>query len=1323
MEDTPFPYSGASLAQHYSARLLWLPLTTCVKMTGLHNLTPRLSATKGISGPQTDRTPRSTAAQRVATLVNNKLCSGFEEKVKAAIQASSPIPMSKLRNSFGTGKAADNYVESANLCLRLEEEFGSSQWENMELFRRVGAVIVVFVTTAWESSQLSAITGAIVDLFEAQFRDRVCRCLVVDPEPDLEPFLRRPCFVKCDGCTPLGTVVDDLLTEMGSAVVADLNKEYLSYAEASSNHIVAVRTPLDRVANNDSFKKQVIASRLLKKQGDLLVLLGAHEKALRCYGETQFASNTDSTWCASTLEAIAAVRFQQLRAKLQSVPHVNETLSKLQSDATQWNGSLTPLVEDLEKLFCRFSADMKKVLYCFKGYAVPSSMRQRLSKEVDEVLDEKSKWLSELTKTAHACIAAKTTHLPDVHRSYYVGKDIKQCIEGIVSCCLHEIEVYLRESLRQLRHTKDSLEGFPSASMVMNSNIGIIYERILECRLKFLAFYSEQGNRDQFLQEMADIRNSFCITNEKETHEHLLLYFVYLCVRCDCRRTAVALLVEIEHENRRASNYHAAVLHLLQAALLSRIDIGSIPSFTDAPYKSKFHLVRASTFFWAPTTEAAGGNDVAGVHRLSDRLKEKAALLEERTPDRGSNRAAEEALKKETHPSHILLLMELLDLLAECGCENGSRCHVATFLLFRYSHLLKRSVQEFLMFVASRDAAFLRPGCPSPVTSVFFFSTWEALPLPPHLAPKTMSVSGPLFTFIDTSRLKLTILSLNGKRLLSRVVWTVGDVCSVRLILTNPLKNELWIDSLGLHCSSCSALNEDNSIPADAVVHSAGPLAPTCYALEHIHLAPLERVQIVLNVQPEMEGYIRIHGVQLSLQKLLGSIPLVLPLPEAIGVPVLQRLPLVSCTVSTSELEIFSGQRVNFSVRVVNCGHVPIERISLTAHNETCMLEDCQGCMERINKKECTVFLSKASLDAASRVPLQPGDVVTIPVYVQAPATIEDTSSNYVVFRVDCSLPYERPIMPPNVPPAVPVFGVIPRRVMETRMRLFQAPTLSVTSITLTRDRRFVDIRISNASTRYSVDLYLSSIGFADLPNALLVPGAAYVVPPIEVSCVPEDMYQCHVQWSIRELPHCVGELPLDLSIIANEGVCTEPLDECKLEVEIEPTSTALYPHQVQRWQTRRASAKNSTLHTPSNGLYTNKTANTVAFKCEQHVEVNASDDNDEAYEHGAGGNDEPLYIPAVQPVSMKVTATARWQRAVPLRFQLSMDHHFDVGVLTGPVDTRSLVGELEKHSYQQRFDLVAFKTGFHVVSITITDLQGREITHEVPVHVKHPRA
>ncbi|CBZ38173.1 hypothetical protein, conserved [Leishmania donovani] len=1340
----------------------------------------------------------------------------------------------------------------------------------MDSHRATMAVVVV-VNAAVLTVSVEHAVQVVSIIFTSQFKDKVCRCVVVDPPEALAEKLSSSSLYLCvSESIPVSQTVRKLLLCVAQAVVDAKGTALRLYSQLDKADNTAVRTPIDKLTTFTTARNAstLIASRFKKKAADVLLQFGAVAAAVAVYGETQFNSNVDCLWCSATLESIAAARYRYLQTTL--LCHrdaLNATVLQLQSDNPTWGPDLAASVNQLDSCVAQYSESLKQTIASFKSASVPNSMRARLTREVEENVAAQVALLKGLLVRVHVCLNAGTWEVPCDPQSYRLGSDVKRCVENVLRLAFSEIDVYLSESLRQLRRcaAAGTLMFYPSAvaattsllgsggtsNAMVNTTLAMLRKRELEARFKRLELLAAREARQPFLEELSTLRSLFPGIYGAEWTERSLPFFAYLCMINGAERRARALLVEFASIKARLQHTEEAAEVLLRVCALAGVGLPLIGLQASSSTASDDGVTLDTAKSADPLyqlSRAATATQVAQQVEDSDAVEPAAngntpigasfsmfSSVEEKAPDRGVVRLNQSITNAALLNVPLLLeLINVFDRVAPATATAALRCQLATLLLFKFPHLLEKATQRTLKSVMREASALLEPQMSTAIVPSPFFLAWEAFPLPPHLAPKTVPVGGAFFTFIDTQRLKLTILCLNGRKLGSRTVWTVGDVASVLMTLYNPFQESLTFDALALRCRSCASLvaDDDDASSGEGVVSASSShtlSAPISYVLSNVEVPPLAKRKVLLKVQPTEEGTLLIDGVTLRLADTRSSQSMTGQLPAPMYIPVLERLPQVSCTLNTSELEVFGTQRIDFTVRVVNCGRVPISCISLTAHSEQCQLEGCEGCKERRNETDTTVTLNKRALDAAARTPLQPGDVVMIPGTLEAPPTISKFGAHYVIFRTDLSLPHPAPQKPRNVPDAVPVYAVIPRRVTETRLRLFHSPGLIVTSVALTKDRRAVEVRVANRSRLYSMELQLSALTFAELPVAFIVAGAEYVVPPIKLTRIPptkeKDGLRFHVPWVVRELPNCTGTLELNLSLIGTEVVSAEPLDECVVTLEASVPQTALPPHPSDAWSSsalpdesrdyvvaedpqtdplgdgavllyrweydgdssyggaetspvvsrakvcrgarlydatgtvtatavydsppqspptavqhlthpRAAPASESLLDSPASisallwrhtdsmdsgakasasapqALHRARTALPRIGGCESGTLSTRGD-----------GTPVPIVIPALRPICLCLRVAApRWRRAIPLHVHVSIDSHFDVAVLTGAVQADAIVGEEGRAVYEGEFELFAFKTGEHLLHVTITDDAERELTHTIQLIVEHAR-
>jgi hypothetical protein len=398
--------------------------------------------------------------------------------------------------------------------------------------------------------------------------------------------------------------------------------------------------------------------------------------------------------------------------------------------------------------------------------------------------------------------------------------------------------------------------------------------------------------------------------------------------------------------------------------------------------------------------------------------------------------------------------------------------------------------------------------------------------LPPELRPQTVSTGGAVFTYIDKERLWMTVLSLNGKKLNSDVVWASGDVSKVLVTLSNPLDMMLQFTSLSLHVGFTPTTNANEEYDV-ATLQSASTTIPlptmvTRYVVNGVMLEPRATKTLELFVLPMMQGVLHLQGVECRIGQLEFSNPILVPMIPVWNIPVLARMPRVECVFSANEVELFAGQHATVKATLVNVGDVLIERLNITAHSATCQLVNCEGCLERQSTNgtyEATVVVSRLVLQDA--LPLGVGESVDVEVLLVAPPSFKKVIFDHVIFRMNYSPSYPTPLHPEGVPPSVPVFAVVPRRIMESRLRLRTIPSLVVTDISLTADRRFVESRVRNESERHTIELLIGGGTVEPFPQGtsslLMLAGAELILPPIEISKLP-DRSTCmfHLPWFVE---------------------------------------------------------------------------------------------------------------------------------------------------------------------------------------------------------------
>ncbi|KEG11349.1 hypothetical protein DQ04_02721080 [Trypanosoma grayi] len=1190
-----------------------------------------------------------TAGGRVSTLDgcgSFAQMSGFEQRLLRAVLKNPVVSMRSLRGVFPA--ATEYYTHNAVLEVSVQvavdaSSIVSSPWAKMEAHKNTSAVMVVLNCHDYDPRSALA---AVKVLFQHYFKESICRCLVLDPTVDAKACMSQHVFLPTYTNAPVEDVARYLLKDVALSIVQHVNscivglklspkvKSGVTAAAASSgggggggDGAVLVFDDVSSVNDGgEDLKKHVMGSQLKKKKGDLLLQLGALDAALISYIDSLVGA--DHVWSSATLESLAALRYLQRAPLFALIATVNNLFSSLENEKMVWNESVTATLNQLESVVEKMRTDQHKAVSLLKHNLSASPLSRKLLKEVEEPLSLLSENFRRQLSSIRRSFAPDTkdtlvTNMEDA------GRNARSTFKQILHISFFELHLYLGEALQQLRPVAETQVA--------------LHEREVEIHFKRTELFAEEGNKRGFLESLTVLKTA--AKGVPELMRRRIRELVpSLSLLCGCRRKAVHYVVEAAAMERQAKAFGAAICLLVRACGMAGIQLPSM-NFREQAMES---LV-------APH-QRAGESGAA---------------------DSGTGSTVCRARKAQDVP----LLMELLNALVEAGpecCEMQNS--LASFLLFGYHPFLSRETQQSLMDIIERSSVHPESLLSTPPPLLY---SMDVLALPQHLAPKTVPLSGAQFTFIDTGRLKMTLLTLNGKVLpQGQMVWSVGTVGEVELILTNPFRRDLQLTSIALSCRSVATLDEVERVGNDGELGQVvGPLAPSSYVVTGVILPSMSKRHMRLQVQPNMEGYLVVDGVEIRLGQLPLCSTFLVPSPKPTSIPVLQQLPLVSCTLGVNELAIFSGQTIRLPLQITNSGAVPIRRLQVTAHDESCQLDVCTGCKERANATSFYVILERGSLEKTGSLCLEPGNALLAEVTIVAAACNDNVVFQHVVFRATVELPYDPPVAPENVPSAVPVFAVIPRRVQETYLRVFHVPSVAVTSLALSRDRRYVEITVKNNSKVHTMELLCSRMFFTCIPDALVVAGAEYLIPPIEITKVPPDIRHFPLPWVVRELPECHGVVSLDFSIIANEVVCTEPLEDAVVSIAALTDDTSCFTASRLEWRSERNSTSELT-----------------------------------------------FVVPVMKPVPLVVYVDAPWKRAVPLRVRLAMENHLDADVLSGPVDTTTIVGgkksDGDEHDvgerYEERVEFFAFKTGEHVLSIKLSDLDGCEMTHVVRLQVEH---
>ncbi|EAN77205.1 hypothetical protein, conserved [Trypanosoma brucei brucei TREU927] len=1214
--------------------LLWLPMSLCKQLYSEHG--EGNATTIGRNGE--DNMHGNMSGDSVEQVL--ECLSGLERGVLNAVLRQPFLPIHTLREAFPVGRNYNFDDDLFEILVRVASNVDSvTASASAEVEVHMGTAAVVVVLNCYEHEPNLALK-AVGYVFEKYFKNCACRCVVLDPPADIESGGLREVLIPVSTGASINDVANHVLREVAFAMVRRADARLVELSSMIASIVEAKPGPSDLSsvlrfksssksgkgsATADAAPSYGSGTSLMKRKGDLLLILGSFNAALMSYDEA--LGGADALWCAATLEAIATLRFMQNAPLLALRESAESTFVSLAFDGSVWSNDMKKTMDEIDKVTSTLQVSQRKALTALKRNTALSVLGKRLTKEVEDPLSSQCESLRRRIRSLDETMSNE--------RVEKYGRRALGCLRQIIHLSFHELHLYLNEALQLLR-------------TVVGART-LLRERELNIHVKRAELLAEEGDKQSMLECFSLIKDLAAQSGDGTLQQRIRTQIPRICARAGCCRKAIHYIADAALTQRRKGANGSAILLLLMACR-----VAGIP-FPENGLGDDITVLTCSRQGQDILSPAVANGDA----KSSSTKKECASL-------RLGTRPCE--------AQAVPLLTELLDAITEEGFDSDAKCSVASMLLFDYYPFLSDDTQESLMtLIAKKSAHYQSLHCSTPP----FLDDMEVLPLPPHLEPKTISLSGAQFTFIDTGRLKMTVLTLNGKIIpQGQVVWSVGTVGEVTVVLKNPLRTQVELSSVALSCCPVSSLNGDGGTTNLEEEHGLTTDAPSTYVVTNVTLQPMSKLQLCLQVLPTTPGFLSVKGVEIRFSNMPWCGTFMMPVRKPEVIPVLQELPMVSCALGVNEVEIFCGQTVEFTLHVVNTGRVPVHKFQITVHDESCQLDTCEGCKERLSASSLYVTIERdPSTEQRSESSLEVGGVTTRRVTIASPLGSDNKAFQHIVFRTCMELPYNQPTAPPGIPSAVPVFAVIPRRVQETYLRVFEAPSLAVTSVSLSRDRRYVELCVRNMNTVHTIELLCSHLSFANIPDALIVAGAEYLVPPIEIIKVPRGTKQIPLPWVVRGQPKCGGTLYVDFSIASAEAVCMEPLEDAIVTIKTLPNDLG-------------------------------------GLRNQQLVNV-------------TGGELASIILPVMKPVQLLVCVSAPWKRVVPLRVRLAMEQQaLDMSVLSGAVDAVHTVGGGETNDatrlYQEVVEVFAFKMGEHPLSVTLSDADGRETTHTVRLQWKH---
>ena len=1028
----------------------------------------------------------------------------FKSRLFAEMKRRACIRMRELKNSFPA--ASEHYRENSFLKISFEESpiaYVPSRWENLMAHKK--PVSIVTAISGHHPDVRRHVTD-IRQLVQNSFKWCLFKCVVVDPPADLIATLSTNIFQIVSSSSKIDEIAEALVMDLAREVIGFLTSKIISLSSMPGDG-GSFRTCADKVDfGSEDIKgdmRRVIQARAAKRKSDYFLQIGAVDSALMALGETSFSSN-DVLWSAATLIAVATARYVDGKPLLVCQAEAVDIFFQLQNIPDEPN--FEPVSDCLSRIESTVTTSLntfKRASGCKDG-ALPQLARQRFVKEIEErTIDACDKFSGAITS-----VKAAIAHIQCADLVVFAKKacEAKEYYEQICVLWFAELELYLQEAYHQYRQ-------MPTRC----------YDLEAELCLMLAVLRSDQKNVRKLLETIAEL-NKIMKLASVEAQLRVARVIPRLCFACGCKRKAVHLIVESAIRDKKAKLFDTALSSLVQAAQWSAIPMSLDEQTGFISFHPETGSFRNGRAISVPSSTTGGTRETA-IH--------------------GDQLAASNPVVGNSTRIQVSLLMEILDLMHESKAQTGMRCHVASFTLFFYSDYLDQLAQPKLLHVLEVESsqgtfpAHLPPTALPPA----IVKRVEPLCLPDHLAPRTKHLCGAQFQFIDKQALKSTVLTLNGKKLESDVVWVCGETATVELTVFNPFQTLLQLTAVSLRCIS--------------VAHDGTTYPAPSYVVKGIMLGPLSHEVLHAYISPSKPGYIHIEGVDIRIGQLEFPAPIAIPILSPIVVPVMDRLPQIICTFSTPEVELFGGHAVDVVAKLTSTNRrVPITALKVSLHDERCKLPTCDGCKERVGG--ISTFYGVVDRHALEdSIPMDPGNCIEVPFRLCGANRGDAISFEQIVLRVEYTAPPlpDSPV-PPGVPPAVPVFTFAPQRVLNSLLRVFHVPSVEVTSINLSNSRRFVEVRLRNKSLHYSITIEASSsMPFFDVRDLQILPGAEVLLSQMEISKLPEGLRKIPVTWVVREKPSVVGEIVFDFTEVLKNVRYTEPLEDAIVHVTFDAGS------------------------------------------------------------------------------------------------------------------------------------------------------------------------
>lgn len=1296
-----------------------------------------------------------------------------------------------------------------------------SRWENVISSKKYAAVVTIArcppVPSASSNSSSSYTFSKHINNIKTMLQDpkytsSLRRCLVFDAPEDLVRSLEADTFIMVRSSTPVAALARTLMHDLAMDLVEHISSRIsaLTLPTSSKEGALSFRSPMDKSDFGEgplSEPKSEIAKNLrcraAKRRGDLLLQLAAPDAALMAYGELS-VSSTDTLWTAAQLESVASARYMESKRISLVLPHVQSVcrnmlkcseLSKLSDADFNALGKIESEARDC-------ITKHRKALLAL-GTALPALVKQRIVREIEEPLVERVEKLALLiggirssspflSSSSGAPSATVSGAQPDASQpggaSFHSPLTpppvaTSSCITSILSSpeitalqlqdlydqvsglWFGEVELFLVEAFHQYRLLQPRL-----------------FELEAELLLKLAWLRADQRSTRKLLETIADLNRTLKFVSP-EAALRVGRVIPDICMKCGCKRKAAYFAIDAASREKKANNCEAAVLLLMRAAHWCSIPL-RLATNTGSTASSVVNSSVPSTSLGCRTYlvfDPSSTNPTAATQRSQS--TQPAALWQ----DFFRNTMC----SKVPHPArmHVTLLSEIMDCLKFYGKPKGLRCQFAAACLYLYSNLMDPLLQDAFFNVLHLESV----NTPSYVQHGFVVQpplllSMQPIALEPEARPQTISMGGAVFTYIDKDRLRMTVLTLNGLRLTHEVVWVAEDPGSVEVTLSNPFDLQLQLTCLSL-CFEFAASTADSqpspelhgavrNVFSNGVVDHQQDVTSliTPYELHGVVMKPRETITLRLYATPRIAGVATVTGIQVLFGQLAFVNPIFIPMEPTVKIPVIQSLPKLEAHFSATDIELFASQRVLVSCTITHVRGRVVDTLVVSAHRKSCQLTSCMGCREpssrlrsggaaqqnnpndqsAANEDYTVEIVRDALLDG---LPLHAGEQLNIPIFLQAPSAFSAATVDLMSLRLDYHPTYQQPVPPHGIPPAVPVFAVVPRRIADVHLRVRCTPSLEVTSTSLTADRRFVEVRIRNQCNTRTVELHINGVDpFRHIPSSLVfLPSAELILPPIEISKLPVNRANCvfPLPWSVRSgtsavlnpvvrhhpshgsgssfasrstggpslMSHAVeGSLLLSLVDVIQDVCSMEPLEELVVVASFGSASSHLRNRStlsVAANETSTTSLRNASTSAATTPRYGGGSSIAPSASLPD-LDSSLMDLTSQQTWVSLSPPKTPILIPAVETTTVSIAVSAPWRTEVPLTIEVFFDLGSEVGMVAGPVKKRVPIGNNEASGYQEAVDIAAFRTGEQFLVIKATDDHLRCIAYHIRLRVEH---